>query len=208
MGYVVAFNRTQEGYQVPLALAEAGLLDCLCTDFYANPAVWYSRFWKRFRATSRQVEGLDPRLTRNVPAAVMMQAAFLLLGLHRRMDAVDPLIGGAAAKAAVRGGADLFLYSGFAKEAFCHRALRDRRKILFYYHPHSAMIREILSKDMERFPALRNSQRWDPDLSKPHVNRRKDIELMRADMAVCASTFTRRSLESAGFGKLPLCVVP
>ena len=36
--FVCVHNRNRDSYEVPLALAEGGLLDTFVTDFYARPA--------------------------------------------------------------------------------------------------------------------------------------------------------------------------
>ena len=60
--YVCAFRGRRDSYQVPLALAEAGLLDRFYTDAYAGP--WMQRLaWLLPAALSakvsfRQIEGI------------------------------------------------------------------------------------------------------------------------------------------------------
>ena len=71
MGYIVAFNRDRDSYQVPLALAERWLLDRFVTDYYAG----VSRI-RVPRLDHRSVEGVPVSNVTSVPSAMMLQAAW------------------------------------------------------------------------------------------------------------------------------------
>ena len=200
--FVVAFNRDRDGYQVPLALAEADQLESLVTDYYAPSHGGIGAL------SHRRHSDLPRRLTEGNLRSVLLQA----LGPKLRMDTtemlwrVDLLLGTQARDAARRTGADLLLYSRYAYEAFTDSSLRDRRRGLFVFHPHPRLIDEILQRDIERYPEFR----WEGRDGAPSARQqhREDVEIQEANFALAASSFTKRSLVHAGVDGSAVHVVP
>lgn len=194
MGYIVGFNRDRDSYQVPLALAEEGLLDRLVTDYYRGA------FPLRFRSLDhRYCEGIKPEKVTIAKGALFLQIVHGLrqkVGLRTSFPAskIDASIGVTISHlAADDDSSDLFVYSGYAARAFADHA--SRQKVLFQYHPGPDLIRAALAQD-----ELADAGPWQPE-PEAHLGRKDDIyneETERADRIVCASSFTQRGLVAAG----------
>jgi len=119
---------------------------------------------------------------------------------------IDRMLGAQARTIARRSGAELFLYSQYAFEAFSDPKLADRQRILFTFHPHRRLIRDVLRADSQAFPELNWTIReGDPS---PRSEEREDQELGLAQLVLCASSFTKRSIEYSGICSAPILVVP
>jgi len=212
--YVVAFAGARDAYQVPLALEERGRLAKLVTDLYVPRSL--AAMARRLgagarleRASQRSTNGLPFRRTKLVfplvpdvlvPPKDAGPEARLARGVRSQN-----LIGQAAANTAKSHAADLFLYAGYAAAAFVDPELAPRKKVLFMYHPHIRPSADILKRDFKSFPEARSSEEQiDRDL-RDEFN---DQELSHADLVVCASSFTARSVREAGFSSVPMTVVP
>jgi len=114
----------------------------------------------------------------------------------------------AAARARVTS-SHLFLYSPYAWEAFTARYQHTPKKILFQFHPHPDMERRILQEDSIKYPFVRHS--FEEETGE-HVNddlkQRGRDSWMHADLVLCASSFTRRSLVEAGADASLCKVIP
>jgi glycosyltransferase involved in cell wall biosynthesis len=214
MSYVVAFNGSRDFYQVPLALYERCLLERLVTDvYYSDRALARRMPWmKRFR--HRHVDGLPSRLTKSDWYATALQVlgprgfGRLLAADHYKIfNLVDDHLSTMALKVAQRSDADLFLYSGYACEAFS--ASPGRRKGLFVFHPHYRLVRELLEADYAKYRECLWSMRQEQEIAQsPEKLAKFDREIELADFVVCASSFTRRSLLHMGCAEDKISVVP
>ena len=214
MSYVVAFNGRRDSYQVPLALHEKRLLARLVTDVYYSddPVVRRTPWMRRFR--HRRIEGLPSSLTRSDWYATALQilgpraiGPLLGLGQYKLFKVVDDHLSRVALKLARRADADLFLYSGYAYEAFVKSV--DRRKGLFLYHPHHRLVREILLADYGKYPECRWSMQQEQEVAlSPEKLTKFDREIELADFVVCASSFVKRSLLRMGCSESKIRVVP
>lgn len=211
MSYVVAFNRDRDFYQLPLALHERGLLTRLITDYYRPDAAWVSRLPVLSRLAHRHADGLPSRLVTSRWRDVLWQVLGPRLGvsLYRMSRDVAADLSLTALRTAARRGANLFLYSEYAMEAFQRPEAAAMRKGLFFFHPHTRMIRQILSADFADHPECGWSMEHDFDMAQPAVQLdRLDREWSLADFIVCASGFTKRSLTASGCPPEKVAVVP
>ena len=202
--YVTAVNRDRDSYQVPLALAEAGWLQALVTDVYASDRV--ARLMPSL--AHRRVAGVSAELSRSSLTAVLVQMVGMKL-LHRpegTLDLVHSLLGRKARAEARRSRADLLLYAQCAYEAFTDPQLERQRRVLFAFHPHRRLIMQILRDDITAFPEIAWTVR-DTETTAAYA-RREDAELQRAELILCASRFTQRSLQLAGVEEERIRVVP
>ncbi len=118
--YVCAFRGRRDSYQVPLALAEAELLDSFVTDAYAGPALRSlaclapSRLRRRIQF--RQIEGIPDSRVKCLWATTALEHLRHKLGFQRARtyQLLDRHYSLAAAKRAEATQADLFLYSSYA----------------------------------------------------------------------------------------------
>jgi len=207
--YVTAFAGARDSYQVPLALAQSHQLDCLITDLYLPPLpAVVARLAKVGR---RSVPGLSVLDTRSSPRALWHsyvrwrlarnQIGQQLLGLKWTQD----ILGRMAGERAARNGCDLFLYAGYALEAFRDPRLQSVRRILFMYHPHIARSSEILIEDASRYP---DGQSTITELAADSHDRDVDRELEMADAVVCASEFTASTVRAIGIDPKKIVIIP
>lgn len=211
--YVVAFNRDRDFYQVPLALEERNLLGGLVTDFYIPDLGPLRRLPALHRASRRRVRGLPFGKVSWNWAALRMQ----LLDLPRAhgcaeriavLKRLDQRLSRAALRLALRREADLFLYSGYAREAFEHPSAGDLRKGLFVFHPHGGPSLEILKADLERHPEVAESHGWHRTEIELSDSDRLDAETRAADFIACASSFTASSLAGVRSSQQNVTIAP
>jgi glycosyltransferase involved in cell wall biosynthesis len=207
--FVVAFNRDRDGYQVPLALHSAAMLQGLVTDFYA-PDRYPGKWLTPKRLIHRHVAGLPSSVVHSSLRALLLQV------YHETRQAggdgwfmkVDAILSRNAANLAAESSADLLLYSQYAQEAFADSRLSKRLKGLFFFHPHPALGTEILLKDFERFPECVWSVNNATEMVNSHLKARIDAECSMADFFICASSFTRQSLIFHGIAPERIAVAP
>jgi glycosyltransferase involved in cell wall biosynthesis len=115
----------------------------------------------------------------------------------------------AAAARARKTRSNLFLYSPYAWEAFTARYKHTPRKVLFQFHPHSDLEREILLADRNKYQFIRQSFEDEAGEHLTEAMRRRNRDCWRhADLIICASSFTKQSLIKAGAQKHLCRVVP
>ena len=216
---VVVHGGARDGYQVALALSEAGLLQALVTDL----------FWPSDRPWARHLSGLLPASLqsmlrqRSQPAlpssevrnCVLAGCKTLLLDrlprasfdLRRRaVRSADSTLGRAAGRLAAESGSGLLSYSYFAYDAF---RSYPRPGILFQVHPHPATIRRILSEELAAHPDCAASLQQEWELALPEQDFQNLVaEPALASRFLCASSFTRRSLVENGAAESAIRVIP
>ena len=216
---VVVHGGARDGYQVALALSEAGLLETLVTDlFWPSDRLWARQLARLFppglQAMLRQRS--QPALpSSEVRNCILAGCKTLLLDrlprasfdLRRRaVRSADSTLGRTAGRLASTSGAGLLSYSYFAYDAFRHF---PRPGILFQVHPHPATIRRILSDELAAHPDCAGSLQQEWELALPE----EDFQHLVAEPALaarflCASSFTRRTLVENGAPKSAIRVVP
>lgn len=201
-GFVCAQNRNRDGYQLPLALYEAGLLERLVTDFYAPER---APFWLPQSLSHRHADGLPHDRTVNSWSSFVGQAALHAAGLWNSTTAslTDRMIARTAARVAIRRGAGLHCYEGYLPPS--RLIARGAPRIVFAYHPAPALGEALLAADNARFPETLAS--WTRERAIARRSRSAD-DWRRADAVVCASAMTRASLEHAGCPPERITVVP
>jgi glycosyltransferase involved in cell wall biosynthesis len=200
--FVCVHNRNRDGYEVPLALEEAGLLDTFVTDFYAAPR------WHRFLPTvlaRRFKPGLPAKRTLSVMASFALQytAQALRLPMQGVFVVNARILGRASVKRARQNAAHLYAYATYLPEK---PDLAPGAKIIdFEYHPHPALSIEILRQDYARFPQVSWSMAME---ERAHAGDTGSTAWRDADAVVCASAMTRRALEHAGCPPERITVIP
>ena len=213
--YVCAYRGRRDNYQVPLALAEAGLLDQFITDFY-TPKSW-QRFapylpaqWKS-KLTFRQHPNIPIERVQCLWKETLQEHARHRLGWSaaKTYAALDPIFSRRAEVRAQRTHSHLFLYTPYAWEAFRASYPHTPYKVLFQFHPHSQFEDRLLTEDWQRYPQVEQSYRAEVgrDLSPAAKQREQDC-WQYADLILCASSFTRDTLLEAGMQPERCGVVP
>lgn len=215
--YVCAFRGRRDSYQVPIALAEAGLLDSLVTDHYCGPrerAV--AAFLPRRLAEalqSRYDDALPAALVRRLRSTATAETLARLAGTPpvQIYERYDPRYGEVAARVARQHKSNLFMYSPHAWAAFNADYQHEPRKLLFQFHPHHVVENEILNADRKAseqagiyFSAQIENHYQDGVAGRL----RGDSAWQLAHHVVCASEFTRRSLIEVGGRPEEISAIP
>lgn len=213
--YVCAYRGRRDNYQVPLALAEAGLLDQFITDFY-TPKSW-QRFapylpkqWQS-KLTFRQHPDIPIKRVQCLWKTTLQEHIRHQLGWSaaKTYAALDPIFSQRAAARAQKTYSHLFLYTPYAWEAFRTAYRHIPYKVLFQFHPHAQFEDRLLTEDWQRYPQVEQSYRAEVgrDLSPATKQREQDC-WQYADLILCASSFTRYTLLEAGLEAERCGVVP
>ncbi len=213
--FVCAFRGRRDSYQVPLALAEGGLLDSFITDFYAFSAIRLLSRCLPVRVRQKIGARYEPKIPADQIKCLWKTTALEHLrhffGSPPSMTfaRLDQHFSSAAASRARKRGADLFLYSPYAWEAFAADYRRTPRKVLFQFHPHQIFEREILNRNHSRHPYVTDSytEETGKRLNASLLRRNQDAWRM-ADLIFCASSFTMQSLLEVGADATKCRIVP
>ena len=214
-GYVCAFRGRRDSYQVPLALAEGGLLDQFITDAYAMP--WVRTLAKlgppsvRAKIDFRLQPGIPIERVRCLWGTTLVEHARHRLGFAPMLtfNKLDRRFSLAAAKRAAQNRTHLFLYSPYAWEAFTARYPHTPKKVLFQFHPHRELERRILAEDSARYPGVGESFSGTQFGQVPEELAQRDQDAWKhADLILCASGFTKRSLLEIGAQEQFCHIVP
>ena len=213
--FVCAFLGRRDSYQVPVALAENGLLDQFITDIYASPVIRKLALLAPARIGSKLASRFHPAIpserVRCLWGAALLENARHRLGVNPRLTHMrsDRHISEAAAMRAAKQRSNLFLYSPYAWEAFTAKYRHYPFRVLFQYHPHPDLEARLLSDDAIQFQSTAEIHPPDQDQSVPDELLRRERNSWRyADLIICASSFTKRSLIDDGCDERLCRVIP
>lgn len=201
-GFVCTINGSRDGYQVPAALHQAGLLRRFATDYYApdDPPRWLPA------AMARRRSPLLPKgMTANAAACFLAQhgAARLGLPMNRVFPHTDALLARRGLDLARRLGANLYAYSSYLPP---WKAVPPGMRLVdFEYHPLPGLTMDLLREDAARHPEAA----WSFAQEQRQLGLEQVTESWRhADAVVCASRMTARSLEHAGCDPARITIIP
>jgi len=203
--YVCAFRGRRDYYQVPLALAETDMLDEFITDAYSGPVLRSiaralpERLQEKVRF--RYEPGLPDTQVKSLWGTTVIEHLRHRMGCAPSVTfaKLDRRFSLAAAARARKSRSHLFLYSPYAWEAFTAGYHHTPRKILFQFHPHPDLERRILLEDSAKHPFVSHSFKEESGEYVSFWLRQRGRDSWRhADLILCASSFTRRSLVEAG----------
>lgn len=206
MRYVVSHNRDRDSYQVALALNESKKLARLVTDIYVPPESKLACFPK---LAKRYVAGLPGTAVSSCLTAFFVQMLLFVKSVSRRhiFSFAQRAISRKAGKIAHNQGCGLLAYSDHADLAFKQVSNENIPKILFMYHPHYLLIEKLLKEDQQNWPM--SHMLPEPELLYDWSEKQAaDGQIQMADLIVCASTFTKRSLCYAGVRADRIHVIP
>lgn len=212
--YIVVHAGRRDDYQVALALAEQGLLECLVTDFYAPydhpllgrmmrslPAAIKSRLDKRYKP------GLPSTLVKISLMSVFWQMLLSLTKNLKYSTKKDNALGYAARRYALRRGIPVLSMNTYAKAAFTDNPIRP--KVLFQFHPHTTFVKNILEEEMALNPASVKSLSQEYEFSVPEEDLKNlTEEIHLADNIICASSVTANSVAAEGVPREKIAVIP
>ncbi len=216
---VVVHSGARDRYQVALALSQAGLLECLVTDFFWSEEAGFGKVLSRWLPSrvlrllrQRSAPGLPPSQVKACLRAalggfLLDKAHFLPYGLRRWMTRkADDTLGRVAGKLAKRTGSQLLSYSYYGYAAF---KASGAPGMMFQMHPHPATMRRLLLAELEAHPdcAASLQQEWELNLPEDDFQRLV-TEASLPVRSLAASSFTKRSLVENGVAQESITVVP
>jgi len=198
---VICFAGPRDRYQSALALQENHVLEALVTeayfsDFWAKTGLCGKNF-HRFAKVRHHPEIPATKAVRSYRAFVhSLQARF-----DRRKDsphfaAADRLLSEKAGQVALARGAPLIAYSYYADAAFRMMEGSGLPRVLFQVHPNGKYLRELFQQEIEKVPEAKASLMEETEMSPLFAH--NDDTFVRSDAVICASSFTKHSLASAG----------
>jgi glycosyltransferase involved in cell wall biosynthesis len=198
---VIVFAGPRDRYQSALALQENHALEALVTEAY------FSEFWSKTSLVGKNFHRFAKvRHHADIPAtkAVRSYGAFvqsLKARSDRRKDSIhfaeaDRLLSVKAGQVALARGAPLVAYSYYADAAFRLMQGSGLARVLFQVHPNGKFLRKLFQREMEKVPEAKASLMEETEMSPLFAH--NDETFAQADAVICASSFTRHSLATAG----------
>lgn len=201
--FVVGFFGARDGYELPLALQEGGLLSTFITDIYG--ARGGAGLWKKQFARRRH-DDLSDDLVDSSPALGLLQkvAHRLIRDPERAFEIADHALSSRIHRVARKRGANILTYEPHAVKLTRDEKARGTRQVIFYCHPHVDAEDAIVHGDRERFGEFYTGQ-----LATNSPWRRRTANAWKeADLVLCASSYTKRTLVEAGMEARRCHVVP
>ncbi len=201
--WVVVGAGARDGYQVPIALHEAGLLEQFFTDFYAP----LDRFAIANLVPLTIRKRLQRRFARELPSSQVHTSIRYLWEAGRDASAwtkQSHLLGQRAGQVAQECGCGIVAYSHAATSAF--RVAGDSRKVLLQIQPHPVSARAALSSDLLR-PNVADGA-FTELIWPTHIFEMFSREPLLADLCIVASTYTRKTLVENGVKPERIRVIP
>jgi glycosyltransferase involved in cell wall biosynthesis len=201
--FVCGFFGARDGYEVPVALQEAGLLEVLLTDFYGDPGFWAKRWRPR---AARRHHWLPSAKVRGSTGLLLIKrvAGKIFADPEQRNLWPDAMLSRRIAHEAERRDAHIFTYEPYAVPRPPGGFPDGRRQIIFYYHPHVDTEDAIYREDEKQWLKFHEQSGL---LGSPWRRRTADA-WKQADLVLCASSFTKQSLIAAGMEEERGVVVP
>lgn len=213
--YVCAFSGRRDYYQVPVALAQADMLDTFLTDAYFSKFAQSIEAWLPSPLASklrfRHDNALPLDRVKCLWANVIEEHIRHRLGCAewQTFARLDRKLSLAAAALARRAGSDLFLYQPYAWEAFTASYRHTPRKVMFQFHPHPDLERRILREDSARYNFFHYSYEEEMGEHVSEIIKQRNRDCWRyADLILCATEFTRHSLLEVGADAAKCKIVP
>lgn len=209
--WVVVHKGARDGYQVSLALAQAGKLDSLVTDWYSPlDRGWFGNMVDR--APAHVGSMLRRRYRDGLPSKrVSLYPRDYVLGRFEdgRDRKGDTAIGRRAGALARSHEAGILAYSCYAHSAFSAYGLEARPRVIFQVHPHPASLRRLFTEELELAPDGAASLSNEPEMSlTAAVFQQRCDEARLADVCIVASGYTRDTLIDNGIEPDRIHVIP
>lgn len=204
--YVVGFFGARDGYELPVALQEGGLLSGLLTDFYGRPSGVGRRLGGKKQFAERNHERLSKSTVVSSFALGMLQrgAHRLIRDPERAFEIADRALASQLINMARKRNANILTYEPHAVRLSPEDRSRGMRQVIFYCHPHVDTEDTVVRNDRECFGELYAGQVF---TDSPWRRRTADA-WKEADLVLCASSYTKKTLLQAGMNADRCRVVP
>jgi glycosyltransferase involved in cell wall biosynthesis len=204
--FVFAQCSGRDRYQLPVALHERGLLEVFCTDFYFKDAFrpWVQSSAARAR---KEADGLLPDSKVKISwATVFWQQVSARCIRDKELQAYfpDSFLTSLLARTAAARNAHIMTYEPWAVSRPEGGFPGGRRQVIFHCHPHVVTEDRIYAEDRARFPEFYSTGH----VTQSRWRQRTANAWRQADLVICASSFTRQSLVTAGMAEDRIVVVP
>lgn len=212
-GYVTGFLGRRDGFQIPIALSEAGILDRfvtgICSECIPRSLSGLLPATIRKTLSRRYCPQISSSLIECRPTIEILQNASKWLGDRqlRSWAWSNKAMSCAVRDVAMKLKSDLVLYEPYAAEAFRAKYRHEPRKVLFHFHLHPVFERRLLDEDDKSF-ASSSSNSWLRQDAQPENDRRITDLWRQADLVLVASSFTKASLIDQGMPPDKCLVVP
>lgn len=204
--FVVGFFGARDGYELPFALQEGGLLSNFLTDFYSTRAGLGWWLAGRRQSAKRSHERLSDSMVVSSFALGMLQRAThrLIRDPERAFEIADRALASRLHGMARKRKANILTYEPHAVKLAPAERARGMRQVIFYCHPHVDAEDAIVCKDRERFREYYAGQ-----MPTESAWRRRTADAWKeADLVLCASSYTKKTLVQAGIDARRCHVVP
>jgi glycosyltransferase involved in cell wall biosynthesis len=220
MKFVAVQAGARDDYQLPWALAEAGMLECFVTDAYRQPGnhrLISALLSKVDAAKIRNCPAIDGERIINDPASF---AWFTLEGVANKLLKSRTLINLAhsckdrtlslrALRESRLSGSKLFATSYYAADAFEILRRNGEKGLLFQVHPAPREVRRLLLEEIELQPVASASLSAERELATSELElERLSNEAKFAERVLCASEFTKKTLIAQGVDIRKISVCP
>jgi hypothetical protein len=201
--FVCGFYGARDGYELPVALHEAGWLEVLLTDFYGSSGLLAKSGLAR---AVREHEKLPAEKVRGSLGLAMARRVCgkVFSDPEQRNLWPDALLSGRIMREAAQRNAHIFTFEPYAVPRPTGGFPDGRKQVVFYYHPHVDTEDAIYRDDEKRWPKFHEQSGL---LDSPWRRRTADA-WKHADLVLCASSFTKQSLIAAGMEERRIAVVP
>jgi glycosyltransferase involved in cell wall biosynthesis len=205
--WVVTFAGGRDQYQVPLALAEAGMLETLVTDWYSPLDQWPWRYLQR--AVPRADQYLRRRYREGLPSALVKRnlAAIMKLKLQGSQSS-DRALGDTAAQVARNRHTGLLAYSFYGHAAFRRFNGERRPKVLYQIQAHPHSFERIVSAQSRTIPEVCSWVGDEPEFKTPARLSELAREHRMADYCIAPSKYVKDTLVQDGADPERISVLP
>jgi glycosyltransferase involved in cell wall biosynthesis len=204
--FVCGFYGARDAYEVPVALQEVGLLEILVTDLYGTGGAARVVPWRKKTAAKRCHDSLGTHMVESSWALSALQhvAHRLIRDPERAFEIADRALSSRIHRGARKRGANILTYEPHAVKLTPDERACGIKQVIFYCHPHVDAEDAMVRKDRERFGEFYVGQ-----MAADSPWRRRTADAWKeADLVLCASSYTKKTLVQAGMDARRCYVVP
>ena len=205
--WVVAFAGSRDHYEVPLALAEAGMLQALVTD-------WYSpldrRAWSLLQHVVPRASKYLYRRYREGLSSTLVQRSLIAM-VHAKLGGSgksDDIIGTAASRAARLSHSGLLAYSFYANAAFRNFENDQLPKVLFQIQAHPYSFQQLVRAQAGKMPDVLAWVREEPEFCEAGRLAELAAEHRMSDFCIAPSKYVKKTLVEDGADPNRIHVLP
>ena len=210
--FITAAEGNRDKYEFSLALHQSNILKKHVTDFYTPDLMkkYFSNFDKKIFLKKLLGRNNDLLSSKNIYSSKRL-LSFLLLRMtllknsNNYSHTGQNILSNVALELAEKYNAAMFLYAGYAFNAYKNDKNLERPKGLVQYHPHIDQSSKIILADLEKYKYLTNAYSQIKTDMKDKTN---IFELQISDKVICHSKFTKETIINAGIANEKIVIIP